>query len=446
MASIAVIGTGYVGLVSGACLADFGNSVICADNNAEKIKSLNKGGIPIFEPGLDAVVDRNAKAGRLKFTTDLAYAVRESTVIFIAVGTPPSEDGSADLEYVKAAAKEIAAAMDDYRVIVNKSTVPVGTARKVAAWIGCELKRCGKGDVPFDIVSNPEFLREGCAVQDFTHPDRVLIGSESERALSIMKEVYRALYLNETPFIETNLETAEMIKYAANSFLAVKIAFINEIAALCEKTGANVQDVAKAMGRDTRIGAKFLHPGPGYGGSCFPKDTRAIAATGREAGAALSIVEAAIAANDGQKLRMVEKIKKAVSCHENARLDGKTIAVLGLSFKPNTDDMRESAAIPIILELAKAGARIRACDPAALKEATWRLADAGDAVTLFSCEYEAAEGADALVIMTEWNQYRSLDFERLKNLMKNRAFIDLRNVYSRAEIEAKGFSYTGVGV
>ena len=446
MANIAVIGTGYVGLVSGACLADFGNSVVCADISKEKIQSLNEGTIPIFEPGLDAIVERNRKAGRLSFTTDIAEAVQKSAVVFIAVGTPPADDGSADLEYVEAAAREIAACMDGYRVIVDKSTVPVGTARKVAAWIRAELGRRNKGGIPFDVVSNPEFLREGSAVQDFTHPDRVVIGAEAERALNIMKEVYRALYLNETPFVETNLETAEMIKYAANSFLAVKIAFINEVAALCEKASANVQDVARAMGRDGRIGSKFLHPGPGYGGSCFPKDTKALAATGRAAGTPLSIVEAAISSNERQKRLMSAKIKKAVAGAEDARLDGKTVAVLGLSFKPNTDDMRESAAIPIILDLAEAGANVRACDPAALKEAEWRLKDAGDALALFSSEYEAAEGADALVIMTEWNQYRSLDFERLISIMRGRALVDLRNVYIRADVEAKGFSYTGVGV
>ncbi|HOC30292.1 MAG TPA: UDP-glucose/GDP-mannose dehydrogenase family protein, partial [Treponemataceae bacterium] len=305
MTTITVAGTGYVGLVSGACLADFGNTVICVDNNPEKIATLKKGGIPIYEPGLDTVVERNVAAGRLSFTTDMAAAVRASDVVFIAVGTPPADDGSADLKYVEAVAREVARAMNGYKVIVDKSTVPVGTGRKVTGWISEELARRGgeAAEFGFDVVSNPEFLREGSAVQDFMHPDRVVIGAESEQARELMKNVYRSLYLNETPYIETNLETAEMIKYASNSFLAVKITFINEVANLCEKVGANVQDVAKAMGRDGRIGGKFLHPGPGYGGSCFPKDTQAMARIGRDHGEPLSIVETTIEANERQKLR-----------------------------------------------------------------------------------------------------------------------------------------------
>lgn len=446
MADIAVAGTGYVGLVSGACLADFGNHVICVDNNAEKIRSLEEGKIPIFEPGLEDVVRRNREAGRLSFTTDMAAAVRKSGVVFIAVGTPPAEDGSADLQYVEAVAREAARAMDGYKVIVDKSTVPVGTGRKVTAWIRSELQACGAGDIPFDVVSNPEFLREGSAVQDFTHPDRVVIGTESEKARRVMKEVYRALYLNETPYIETNLETAEMIKYASNSFLAVKITFINEVANLCEKIGADVQAVAKAMGRDGRIGGKFLHPGPGYGGSCFPKDTRAMARIGQDAGVPLSLVETTIRANEEQKRRMARKIKEAVTGSPDGSLAGKTIAVLGLAFKPNTDDMRESPAIPILRDLAAAGAHIRACDPAAVREAIWRLQDIRDSVEFGNSEYEAAEGADALVILTEWNQYRNLNLDALKKRMKTPVLIDLRNVYPRAQAEAAGFSYTGVGV
>lgn len=446
MANIAVAGTGYVGLVSGACLADFGNNVICVDNNIEKIQKIENGIIPIFEPGLDDVVKRNRKSGRLSFTTNMADAVKKSDVIFIAVGTPPAEDGSADLQYVESVAREIASSMNGYKVIVDKSTVPVGTARKVSAWIKESLKKAGKGNISFDVVSNPEFLREGSAVQDFTHPDRVVIGAESVKAKEMMKNVYRALYINETPYIETNLETAEMIKYASNSFLAVKITFINEVANLCEKIGADVQAVAKAMGRDGRIGGKFLHPGPGYGGSCFPKDTRAMARIGRDAGAPLSIVETTIQANENQKLAMVAKIKEAVSGSKDGRLDGKTIAVCGLAFKPNTDDMRESPAITIIKGLAEAGARIQACDPAALAEAGWRLKDLGEAVKLCDSEYEAIDGADALVLMTEWNQYRSLDLDKIKELLKKPVFIDLRNIYSREQLEAKGFCYTGVGV
>ncbi len=439
MSSIAVAGTGYVGLVSGACLADFGNSVVCVDNNEKKIAELKSGGIPIYEPGLDDVVSRNAAAGRLSFGTDLAAAVRASEVVFVAVGTPPADDGSADLRYVEEVAREIARAMDGYRVIVDKSTVPVGTARKVRAWIAEELAKRG-ASFEFDVVSNPEFLREGSAVQDFTHPDRVVIGAESPKARAIMKDVYRSLYLNETPYIETNLETAEMIKYASNAFLAVKITFINEIANLCEKAGANVQDVARAMGRDGRIGAKFLHPGPGYGGSCFPKDTQAMARTGRDFGERLSIVETTIEANERQKERMVRKIEEGLG-----GLRGRTVAMLGLAFKPNTDDMREAPAIAVCEALAAAGATIRAWDPAAMKEASWRLKSISGSLSFASDEYDALSGADALVLMTEWNQFRNLDLDRVKKLLKSPNFFDLRNVYKRADLEERGFRYFGVG-
>lgn len=445
MAHIAVIGTGYVGLVSGACLADFGNHVTCVDNNADKIEALKKGNIPIYEPGLDDIVERTVKTGRLVFTTDLASAVQHNDVAFIAVGTPPADDGSADLRYVEQVARGIARAMNKYTVIVDKSTVPVGTARKVMGWISEELAKRG-GDaakLPFDVVSNPEFLREGSAVQDFTHPDRVVIGAESERAQELMKDVYRALYLNETPYIETNLETAEMIKYASNAFLAVKITFINEVANLCEKVGANIQDVAKAMGRDGRIGAKFLHPGPGYGGSCFPKDTQAMARIGRDYGEHLSLVETTIDANERQKERMVRKIEEGLG--GEGSLKGKTIAILGLAFKPNTDDMRESPAITICEGLAARGARLRAFDPAAMKEAQWRLESIKDQITYTKDEYEALEGSDALVLLTEWNQFRNLDLERLRSLMKAPYFFDLRNVYKRQEVEEMGFKYFAVG-
>jgi UDPglucose 6-dehydrogenase len=439
MSRIAVIGTGYVGLVSGACLADFGNHVTCVDNDHGKIEALKKGSIPIFEAGLEDVVSRNAHSGRLSFTTDLAAAIVACDVVFVAVGTPPADDGSADLRFVENVARDIARAMTGYKVIVDKSTVPVGTARKVQAWVSAELETRGVA-IDFDVVSNPEFLREGSAVQDFTHPDRVVIGAESDRAKEHMKEVYRALYLNETPYIETNLETAEMIKYAANAFLAVKITFINEVANLCEKAGANVQDVAKAMGKDGRIGAKFLHPGPGYGGSCFPKDTQAMARTGRDFGEPLTLVETTILANEAQKTRMVSKIDEGLGGAK-----GKTIAVLGLAFKPNTDDMREAPAIAICEGLVALGARIRAWDPAAMKEASWRLASISASLEFAADEYDALLGADALVIVTEWNQFRNLDLARVKELMKSDYFFDLRNIYKRRELEAKGFRYFAVG-
>jgi len=445
MATITVAGTGYVGLVSGACLADFGNTVICIDNNASKIETLKKGGIPIYEPGLDDVVIRNVQSGRLSFSTDMAAAVKKSDVVFIAVGTPPADDGSADLTYVESVAREIARSMNGYKVIVDKSTVPVGTGRRVKEWVSEELAKRGADakSFGFDVVSNPELLREGSAVQDFMHPDRVVIGAESEKARSLMKEVYRSLYINETPYIETNIETAEMIKYASNSFLAVKITFINEVANLCEKVGANVQDVAKAMGRDGRIGGKFLHPGPGYGGSCFPKDTQAMARIGRDAGEPLSIVETTIEANEKQKLRMVAKIETGLGGKNS--LKGKTIACLGLAFKPNTDDMREAPALTIIEGLCERGALIRACDPAAVKEATWRLESCKNAVSYHEDEYETMRGADAVVLMTEWNQYRNLDLDRVKSLLKTPVFFDLRNVYKREDVEAKGFAYFAVG-
>ncbi len=442
MSTIAVAGTGYVGLVSGACLADFGNRVICVDTDHGKIEALRAGRIPIFEPGLDDVVARNVAAGRLTFSTELAPAVKASEVVFVAVGTPPADDGSADLRYVEAVAREIGRAMDGYKVVVDKSTVPVGTARKVQGWIADELAKRG-ATVGFDVVSNPEFLREGSAVQDFTHPDRVVIGAESGRARDLMKEVYRALYLNETPYIETGLETAEMIKYASNAFLAVKITFINEVANLCEKVGADVQDVAKAMGRDGRIGSKFLHAGPGYGGSCFPKDTHAMAMIGRDHGEPLSIVESTITANDRQKARMVEKIEAGMG--GKGSLEGKTLAILGLAFKPNTDDMREAPAIAICEGLVARGAKLRAWDPEAMKEASWRLSDIKGSLVFAKDEYEALKGADALVLVTEWNQLRTLDLEKVKALMKANFFFDLRNVYKRAEVENRGFVYFGVG-
>jgi UDPglucose 6-dehydrogenase len=440
MANIAVIGTGYVGSVSGACLADFGNYVTCVDNNNEKIEAFRKGIIPIYEPELGAVVDRNVQSGRLKFTTDFASAVRENDVVFIAVGTPPADDGSADLSYVEGAARQIGSLIDKYTVIVDKSTVPVGTGRRVASWVNEELRKRG-ADVPFDVVSNPEFLREGSAVYDFTHPDRVVIGSESRRAGNIMKDVYRSLYINETPYIETNLESAEMIKYASNAFLAVKITFINEIANLCEKTGANVQDVSKAMGRDGRIGSKFLHPGPGYGGSCFPKDTKALARIGRDCGEIQRIVETTIETNEEQKLRMAKKIETVLG----PSLRGKTIAVLGLAFKPNTDDMRESPAIAICTALAQSGVKLRVYDPAAMREARWRLEHIKDSVYFAGDEFDAASDASALVILTEWNQFRNMDLVKIKKSLAQPLFFDFRNIYKKEEAEAAGLRYFGIG-
>jgi len=439
MAKIAVIGTGYVGSVSGACLADFGNHVICVDNNTEKIEALKKGIIPIYEPGLDAVVERNIQCGRLLFTTDIVFALKESNVVFIAVGTPPADDGSADLAYVEAAARRIGSLIDKYTVIVDKSTVPIGTGRKVAAWIGEELSK-RKEKVEFDVVSNPEFLREGSAVYDFTHPDRVVIGSESKRALGIMKDVYRSLYLNETPYIETNLESAEMIKYASNAFLAVKITFINEIANLCEKTGADVRDVARGMGKDGRIGSKFLHPGPGYGGSCFPKDTKALAKIGRDKNEILHIVETTIETNELQKLRSAKKIEAVMGS-----LKGKTFAMLGLAFKPNTDDMRESPSILICEYLVSRGAKLRLFDPAAMKEAQWRLDSIKNSIYFAKDEYDAVQNADALIIATAWNQFRNIDLFRVKELLASPYFFDFRNIYKTEEAKAANLLYYGIG-
>src|SRR6056297_2682954 len=435
MSKITVIGTGYVGLVTGSCLSDFGHKITCVDNDKKKIARLLKGEIPIYEPGLEAIVERNAYYGRLSFTTDTAKAVGDSEVIFIAVGTPPADDGSADLQYVEAVAREIARAMDGYRIIVDKSTVPIGTGSRVRAWVQEELDKRG-ADYEFDVVSNPEFLREGSAVRDFTHPDRIVIGTESEKARDTMRQVYRVLYLNETPFIETNIETAEMIKYSANAFLAMKITFINEVANLSEKVGANVQDVARAMGRDGRISPKFLHPGPGYGGSCFPKDTKALAEIGKDFGERISLIEKTIEANENQKLKMVKKIKEKM-----VDLKGKKIGVLGLTFKPNTDEMREASSLVILPELVRMGASIKVFDPEGMVESQWRLKAIEDSVEYCSDEYAAISDCDALVILTEWNQFRSLDLEKVKSLMKDHFFFDFRNIYNRRELEDRGFVY-----
>ncbi|TEB14241.1 UDP-glucose 6-dehydrogenase TuaD [Pelotomaculum sp. FP] len=440
MPQIAVIGTGYVGLVSGAILSDFGHTVTCVDVDENKINSLKEGVIPIFEPGLERIVKNNYYYKRLDFTTDIQSAVENNDVIFIAVGTPPADDGSADLQYVLAVAKDIATYMNSYKVIVNKSTVPVGTGQKVKAAVQAILTERGV-DYTFDVVSNPEFLREGSAVQDFMHPDRVILGAESDRAISIMKEVYRVLYINETPFVETNIETAEMIKYASNAFLAMKITFINEIANVCEKVGADVQKVAKAMGRDGRISPKFLHAGPGFGGSCFPKDTRALVKIARDCGESISLVEATVAANDRQKLKMVDKIAGALG-----DLNDKTLAVLGVTFKPNTDDMREAPSLVILPELVKRGAKLKVYDPAGRKEGDWRFADIKDSLIWCDNAYEALAHTDATVILTEWNEFRNLDFDKFKEIGAGEYFFDLRNIYDKKSMVEKGFKYYGVGV
>lgn len=439
MSKIAVIGTGYVGLVSGAILSDFGHSVTCVDIDEDKVNGLKQGIIPIYEPGLKSIVENNVYYKRLCFTTSIKEAVESNDVIFIAVGTPPKDDGSADLQYVLAVAESIANHMNGYKVVVDKSTVPIGTGQKVKNMIESILtKRDVKHD--FDVVSNPEFLREGSAVYDFSHPDRVVLGVESDRALQVMKEVYRVLYLNETPFVETNIETAEMIKYASNAFLAMKITYINEIANLCEKVGANVQHVAKAMGKDGRISPKFLHAGPGYGGSCFPKDTKALAQIAREYGESISLIETTVQANEKQKIRMVKKITDAMG-----DIAGKTIAVLGITFKPNTDDMRDAPSLVIIPELVKLGAKIKAFDPEGEKEGDWRFKDVSEHMTFCKDEYEAIEHVDAVVLMTEWNQFRNLELERVMNITKDQYFFDLRNVYRRETMEKLGFKYYAVG-
>lgn len=439
MHKIAVVGTGYVGLVTGTCLCDFGLNVICVDNNKEKILGLCNGVLPIYEPGLDDMVMRNRYYKRLEFTTDMKYAVENADVIFIAVGTPPAEDGSADLQHVMNAAEDIAKYMNGYKVIVDKSTVPVGTGRKVKNLINSKLAELNK-EYEFDVVSNPEFLREGNAVYDFTHPDRIVIGTESEKAAEMMKRVYRVLYLNETPFIFTNIESAEMIKYANNAFLALKISFINEVANLSEKVGANVQHIAKALGKDGRISPKFLHAGPGFGGSCFPKDTLALAHIGKEAGSPMKLVEATIEVNKQQRLKMVEKIE-----HAMGEVKGKIFAILGLTFKPKTDDMRDAPSITIIEELYKRGARFRVFDPEGFKEARWRLAHI-DAIDYCEDEYTALAGSDAVVIITEWHQFRNLNLEKVKGLLTKPYFFDLRNIYDKEDMVRCGFKYYGVGV
>jgi UDPglucose 6-dehydrogenase len=430
---IAMIGSGYVGLVSGACLADFGHDVVCVDKDATKIAALQRGETPIFEPGLDDLIASNARAGRLSFTTDLPASAAAAAAVFIAVGTPSRRgDGHADLSYVYAAAREIAAAVDGFTVIITKSTVPVGTGDEVARIIH-EARR----DADIAVVSNPEFLREGAAIQDFKHPDRIVVGSDDERAKKLMAEIYRPLYLNRAPILYTGRRTAELIKYAANAFLATKITFINEIADLAEEVGADVQEVARGIGLDNRIGSKFLHAGPGFGGSCFPKDTRALLKTAQDHEVPLRVVEAVITANDIRKRAMARKVAAVFA----GSLRGKTIAVLGLTFKPNTDDMREAPSIPLITALQDMGAKVRAFDPAGMEQAKPLLPD----VTFCDGPYTCVEGADGLVIVTEWEQFRALDLDRMRQQMACPVLIDLRNVYSEEDMVQHGFLYAGVG-
>ncbi|MCA1905030.1 MAG: UDP-glucose/GDP-mannose dehydrogenase family protein [Desulfarculus sp.] len=431
--NICVVGVGYVGLVTGTCFAELGLNVTCVDNDEKKIAMLNGGKVPIYEPGLEELVTKNVREGRLHFTCDLNQGVAQALVIFIAVGTPQGDDGAADLQYVWEVARSIGRTMADYKVVVTKSTVPVGTGQQVAAIIRQEQAR----PIPFDVVSNPEFLREGSAIEDFMRPNRVVVGASSDQAKAIMKDLYSPLYLLETPFVVTDVETAEMIKYASNAFLATKISFINEMANICELVGADVNVVAKGMGLDNRIGPKFLHAGPGFGGSCFPKDTAAIARLAHDKGYRFQIVEAVMAVNHRQRLVMVEKIKRAMG----GDLAGKTVACLGLAFKPNTDDMRDAPSLVILPALMEAGATVRAFDPASMAEAKRMIPD------LVYCEnaYDAAQGADCLVIMTEWNQFRNLEWERIKSQMQGRVVVDLRNVYNPQKVRDEGFTYVSVG-
>ncbi|MGC8872739.1 MAG: UDP-glucose dehydrogenase family protein [Caldimicrobium sp.] len=431
---IAVIGTGYVGLVSGAGLADFGMKVTCVDIDEEKIKKLKKGQIPFYEPGLEELVRKNLKAGRLDFTTDFNRTVKNSLVIFICVGTPSLPDGSADLSQIKDVALKLAETIDDYKVIVTKSTVPVGTNR----WIKELIDKNKKVDASVDIISNPEFLREGNAVEDFMHPDRVIIGGESAYAIAIIKDIYRPLYLAETPFIITNLETAELIKYASNAFLATKISFINEIANFCEKVGADVTVVAKGMGLDPRIGPKFLNPGPGFGGSCFPKDVKALIKQGRQVSSPFRILEAVIESNERQKLCAISKLEALLGDLKN-----KTVAVLGLSFKPNTSDVRESPALTVISALLERGAKVKAYDPVAIEE--FKRAAQNLPIEYASSPEEAVKEAHAMVILTEWNEFRFLDLAKIKKLMKTPILIDMRNIYEPEVVKKLGFSYSGIG-
>jgi len=430
---VAMIGTGYVGLVSGACFADFGHAVTCIDKDASKIERLQSGGIPIFEPGLENLVAQNVKAGRLQFTTDGAEAVKTADAVFIAVGTPSRRgDGHADLSYVYAVAEEVAALLEGFTVIVTKSTVPVGTGDEIERII-----RAKRPDAQFAVVSNPEFLREGAAIEDFKHPDRVVVGLDDDRARAAMMELYRPLFLNETPILFTSRRTSELIKYAANAFLALKITFINEMADLCEAVGADVQQVARGIGLDKRIGGKFLNAGPGYGGSCFPKDTLALVRTARDAGSPARLIETTVEINDARKKAMAVK----VSAVANGDLTGKVVGVLGLTFKPNTDDMRDAPALDIIPALQAAGAVVQAYDPEGMTEASHML----PSVAFKDDAYAAAEGADVLVIITEWDQFRALDLDRVKSVMRTPTLVDLRNIYNPADVRGRGFKYASIG-
>jgi UDPglucose 6-dehydrogenase len=430
--NICVVGTGYVGLVTGACFAEFGVNVTCVDKDTAKIRQLRQGKVPIYEPGLGDLVAKGIRAGRLRFSDDLAEGVRSSLVVFIAVGTPPRGDGGTDLRYVDEVAEAIARHLDGYKLVVTKSTVPVGTGRRIRQIIA----RTRRENVEFDVAANPEFLREGAAIEDFLRPNRVVIGAESPQAVAILKDLYRPLYLLETPFVVTDVPTAELIKYAANAFLATKISFINELARLAEALGVDVHQVAVAMGLDNRIGKKFLHPGPGFGGSCFPKDLNALVQLGREHDVELGVVSAALAANARQRAWAVEKIEAAAG-----GVAGKAVGMLGLAFKPNTDDIREAPAMAIVGELRARGARVRAYDPEAMPRAREVFAD----LDCRTDAYAAAEGADALVVVTEWNEFRNLDLERLRGLMARPVLVDLRNVYDPAKARALGFAYHGVG-
>ena len=431
---IAIIGTGYVGLVSGACFSEFGHEIVCIDKDSRKIKELQAGIVPIYEPGLQDLVQKNIREHRLNFDTDASKAVPWADTVFIAVGTPSTRrgDGYADLSFIYEAAKEIAPLLKGYTLIVNKSTAPVGTARQIARII---KENNPKAD--FDIASNPEFLREGAAINDFMRPDRVVIGVATERAADILRDIYKPLYLIETPIVQADIETAELIKYAANAFLAVKISYINEIATLCENLGADVITLVKAIGLDGRIGSKFLHPGPGYGGSCFPKDTLALIRMAQEHGTGARIVEAAVEVNAAQKARMIKKIRDSLGGNEA----GKIIGILGLTFKPETDDMRDAPALTILPVLLEKGAKINAHDPQGMKEAGHYLPE----IEYKENPYQVCDGADVLVLMTEWNQYRALDLEKIRSLMRTPVFVDLRNVYHPADMKELGFTYFGVG-
>ena len=429
---VGIIGTGYVGLVTGACFAEFGAFVTCMDRNADKIEKLKSGIVPFHEPGLDRLVEKNLRDLRLSFTTSIADAVNGSNVMFIAVGTPPRGDGSTDVKEVEAVTREISMAVDEYKVIATKSTVPVGTAANIRSILSGRLRE----GIDFDVVSNPEFLREGSAIEDFMHPDRVIIGSRSQKAIAILKDLYRPLYLIETPFVITTIETAELIKYASNAFLAAKISFINEMANLCERVGGNVQDVARGMGLDRRIGPKFLHPGPGYGGSCLPKDTRALLKMAEEKDVRLGVVSSAVEANERQRRLAIERIRNTLG-----GFSGKTVAVLGLSFKPNTDDVREAPALDIIRAVLDGGGAVRAFDPAAMEA----VKSVFPGIQYGRDAYETAEAADALVIVTEWNLFRNLDLERIRKLLRQPFFFDLRNIYEPEKMLELGFTYVSSG-